>query len=942
MKKIAFLIALSFWISTFSFGQTNDQKHIDKGDFAKAEKNLLKDLEKEPKDVAAHYTMALLHINRGYQKYNAPKAYEYISSAISYYANLTDEKEIKDLIKIPLNQEYFDAVTTTICREALKDANDLNTVEGFDKFLDYYKRSSPEFKKEAIENRNLAAFKIASSENTVASYQKFITTYPTAQQLPLATAKRNALAFSLAKGVDSIKEYEKFITTYPAAAEVEEAWSRIHGLAFGVAKKENSSKAYKAFMDKYPKSKQFAESKNLYQERQFLENTTVGNWESYRGFIENFASNPWIENAKDSIFLYGEQTQDLTALKYVAKKYTGGKKKTALVYLHNLATSDGEKITLDAFYKEFDDPSLQEIKAIDYALADLGDNLNLTSSYSLDQEYNYDSYIRQAAPREKAFVALQRMISLDVNKKNWQGAITRVNAYKPFFGEKNKKIDDLIAILTTKWDPTIKIQAFGPEINTREGGEYSPVISADERYIYFCGRNRPDGNGKEDIYFARLKTRAQAQIVTDLSDPSLNDAPESVSTDGTSLMIFQNGNLFTSEKTAYGWQSPEELPNSINSGSWQADAMVSSDGNALIFSSKREGNLDYYLENRPDDYHGEANYSSDIYVSLKNEWGQWGEPINLGKTINTIYTDRSPFLHPDMKTLYFSSSGHGGLGELDVFKSTRLDESCWDCWSEPVHMGKEINTPGTDWGYKISTDGDKAYFSKNRDDSNNDDLFWLNLPKHLRPDYVATISGSLLDKNNKPVAAEIRWEDLQTGKSVGQSKSDPTDGSFYIVLPLGKIYGYYVDKDGYFPISNNIDLKSNAKPIAIDSNIDLVTFQQMIDEGITVPINNLFFDTGKFTVLSNSIPELKRIAKIIQANNLKVVIEGHTDNVGEDAANLTLSEQRANAVKEFLIKEGCSPSQLNTKGFGKMKPVAPNDTEKGRAKNRRVEIKLTN
>lgn len=941
MIKIALLVALCFGVSTFSLAQTNDQKHIDKGDFAKAEKNLTKDLEKNPTDIAALYTMALLHIHRGYPNYNAPKAYEYISNAINYYANLTDEKELKDLIKIPLNQAYFDSVTTTICKEALTDATTINTVESYTEFLEYYKRSPQEYTLEAVKNRDIAAFKIATSLNTVASYQEFINTYPNAKQVQLATSSRNALAFNLSKEVNTIKEYERFISTYPAATEVEEAWSRIHGLAFAVAKKENSSKAYKAFMDKYPKSKQFADSKNLYQERQFLENTTVGDWESYRGFIENYKSNPWIENAKDSIFLYGEQTQDLTALKYVAKKYTGGKKKTALVYLHDLLTVDGEKITLDEFYSEFDDPSLKEIKVSDYEVAELGDNLDLHYSFSEEKASQYDSYIRQAAPKEKAFVALQRLISVDMNKKNWQGALTKVNVYKPFFGEKNKKIDDLISILAAKWDPTIKIQAFGPEINTKEGGEYLPVISADERYIYFCGRNRQDGNSLEDIYFARLKVRSKAQILTDLSDFSSNDAPVSISTDGTSLMMFRNGKLLVSEKSEYGWDNPSELPPGINAGSWQADALVSSDGNALLFSSVREENLDYYWKDNPENYHGDNNYPSDIYVSLKNEWGQWGEPINLGKTINTIYSDRSPFLHPDMKTLYFSSSGHGGLGELDVFKSTRLDESCWDCWSEPVNMGKEINTPGNDWGYKISTDGDKAYFAK-EDNQNTNDLFWLNLPKHLRPDYVATISGSLVDRNNQPVSAEIRWEDLQTGKSVGQSKSDPTDGSFFIVLPLGKIYGYFVDKEGYFPISNNIDLKNNSNPIAIDSKIDLVTFQQMIDDGITVPINNLFFDTGKFTILSNSIPELKRIAKIIQANNLKVIIEGHTDNVGEDAANLTLSEQRANAVKEFLIKEGCNSSQLSTKGFGKTKPVAPNDTEKGRAKNRRVELKLTN
>lgn len=941
MKKIALLVAFSFSLSTFSLAQTKDQKHIDKGDFEKAEKNLTKDLEKNPTDIAAHYTMALLHINRGYPNYNAPKAYEYISNAISYYSNLTDEKEIKDLIKIPLNQDFFEAVSNTICKEALEDANKLNTVEGFDYFLDYYKRSSQGFKDEAIANRNSAAFKIASTLNTVSSYQNFISTYPNAQQVKLATANRNALAFGLAKETNTIKEYEKFISTYPAATEVEEAWTRIHTLAFAMAQKENSSKSYKAFMDKYPKSKQFTDSKKLYQERQFLENTTVGDWESYRGFIENFDSNPWIENAKDSIFRYGEQTQDLTALKYVAKKYSGGKKKTALVYLHDLITVDGEKITLDKFYEEFDDPSLEEVKNRDYALAELGDGLELQLNYTLEKEYDYDRYIRQAAPKERAFVALQRMISLDINKKNWVGALTKVNAYKPFFGEKNKKIDELISILTAKWDPTIRIQAFGPEVNTKEGGEYSPVISADEKFIYFCGRNRPDGNSSEDIYFARLKTRSSAQILTDLSDDSSNDAPQSISTDGTSLIFFRNGDLLLSEKSEYGWGNTNEFPERINAGTWQSDAMVTSDGNALLFSTIREENFDYYGSNRPTNYHGDNVFAADIYVSLKNERGEWGEPINLGKTINTIYGDREPFLHPDMKTLYFSSSGHGGIGQLDVFKSTRLDDSCWDCWSEPVNMGKEINTPGNDSGYKISTDGDKAYFAKTNPNEDYD-LFWLNLPKHLRPDYVATISGSLLDRNNQPVSAEIRWEDLQTGKSVGQSKSDPTDGSFFIVLPLGKIYGYYVDKDGYFPISNNIDLKNNSTPIAIDSNIDLVTFQQMIDDGITVPINNLFFDTGKFTVLSNSIPELKRIAKIIQVNNLKVVIEGHTDNVGEDAANLTLSEQRANAVKEFLIKEGCNPNQLTTKGFGKTKPVAPNDTEKGRSKNRRVELKLTN
>ena len=319
---------------------------------------------------------------------------------------------------------------------------------------------------------------------------------------------------------------------------------------------------------------------------------------------------------------------------------------------------------------------------------------------------------------------------------------------------------------------------------------------------------------------------------------------------------------------------------------------------------------------------------------------QWTEPESLGYQINTPYAERTPFLHPDMKTLYFSSDGHGGIGKLDVFKSTRLADSCWNCWSKPINLGKEINTEESDWGYKISTDGEKAYFSKKKSAKENEDIYWLNLPPHLRPDFVATVSGKLLDINNKPVAAEIKWEDLQTGKSVGQSKSDPSDGSFFIVLPLGKIYGYYINKDEYFPISNNLDLRNNNKPIEIVSDIKLVAFKQMIEEGTAVSINNLFFNFGKYDLLPYSIPELKRVAKIINNNNLKVEINGHTDNIGDDKNNQVLSEKRAGAVKDFLITEGCSASLLTIVGFGKTQPIASNDNENGRAKNRRVELKF--
>ncbi len=1131
MIKYLTAIILLLAASNLVFGQTHYLNLIEKEKYSKAEKKINKGLLKTPDDIVLNYTMSTLLVKRKFKKYNCEKAYEYLTKTKTLYLKITYESEIVKLNKSSVNKKSIDDLTDTICRTALEDAIILNTVDGYQRYLDFYLLAAWRLSEKAVDKRNIVAYAIASKLNTVESYQYFITKYPSAAQLFDAKRKRNALAFAKAKDIDNIISYEIFISEYPEAIEKKQAVERIHELAFAEATKKNTAKAYKGFIDKYPQSKQYAPAYKLFEEKQFFENTITGNWESYKLFIENYSNNSWIGIARDSIYSISKVTENANALKYCVGVFTGNRRDEALLLYHNIYTNDGETATLDLFYNEYDDHILDAIKTTDYEIAEQGNQLQLHLPYNLANYSEFDNYIRLAAPREKAFVALQRMIAQDINQKKWQNAINKIKVYNTFFGERNKKLIDLIKVLEKKWDNSIKIQALGPEINTKSGGEYMPVISGDDKLLYFCGLNRQNNIGGEDIFVSAKKNNswAAAKILSDISSINSNDAPLSVSTDGNTLLLFKSGKIYYAEKDYSGWLDAVEFSNTINSGMWQADAMLTSDGKGLIFSSTRDGGLNLYKDNIK--YHGDNLYPSDIYISLLDNNNNFSEPISLGPIINTTYCDRMPFLHPDMKTLYFSSDGHGGMGKMDVFKSTRIADTCWDCWSEPINLGIEINTTESDAGYKISTEGDKAYFSyekkaylessilflldvsgsmdgakldalknaansvcqfaidnnsevailafgndcngpivniypftkdisylsefvenlvvtggtpmyeayyyacdymkrnssiksKNKvitlmtdgdangcttlkavlnainnnrslyktqtiafdvtensraytdlqiissiskgkfyyatgaddlgskfesanDDifnisssGNNKDIYWLNLPPHLRPDFVATVSGKLLDINNKPVAAEIKWEDLQTGKSVGQSKSDPSDGSFFIVLPLGKIYGYYINKDEYFPISNNLDLRNNNKPIEIVSDIKLVAFKQMIEEGTAVSINNLFFNFGKYDLLPYSIPELKRVAKIINNNNLKVEINGHTDNIGDDKNNQVLSEKRAGAVKDFLITEGCSASLLTIVGFGKTQPIASNDNENGRAKNRRVELKF--
>jgi len=321
----------------------------------------------------------------------------------------------------------------------------------------------------------------------------------------------------------------------------------------------------------------------------------------------------------------------------------------------------------------------------------------------------------------------------------------------------------------------------------------------------------------------------------------------------------------------------------------------------------------------------------------------WGDPINLGPVINTPYAETSHFIHPDGKTLYFSSDAHYGFGGLDVFKATRLSDTSWTEWSEPINLGKEINNDDDDWGYMVDISGDSAFFAaKNREGGYGSwDIYSITLPQQTRPDTVVTITGKVTDETGKFLAADIKWEDLTTGKNVGQLKTDPRDGSYFIALPSGKNYGYYAEAAGYYSVSDNIDLRNKSGSQRITKDIVLISIKEIKKTGKTVQINNLFFDFDKHYLKSESYPELKRLANILKQNpDLHVEILGYTDNIGTPFYNRWLSEQRAKVVVNYLVSIGCKTSELSATGYGESQPIASNDTEEGRQKNRRIEFRI--
>ncbi len=466
--------------------------------------------------------------------------------------------------------------------------------------------------------------------------------------------------------------------------------------------------------------------------------------------------------------------------------------------------------------------------------------------------------------------------------------------------------------------------------------EVFPVISPDGKLLFIDRKANPYNFGNNDnIWFSTLQPDGEWGPVQNIG-PQLNNGNSayvaSVTPDGNTLLIggsyYDEVNfrvdfgLWTVNLESYGWGKPQRvrIDNFYNRARF-LEFCLAADGKTILLTMQR------------DDTRGER----DIYVSFLKPDGTWSAPKDLGAEINTLDEEATPFLASDGKTLYFSSNGYSGYGLNDMYVSRRLDDS-WIHWSEPQNLGPDINTTDWDAYYTVPASGDYGYFVSNKSSYGGEDIFRVKLPESLRPAAVVLVSGKVLDKKTgKPLAAQIRYELLPSGKEIGLARSNPTTGEYKITLPAGANYGFRADTKGYIAVNENLDLTKQKTYGEVNKDLELVP----IEVGQTIRLNNIFFDFSKSELKEESFSELDRLVDLIKASpEMEVEISGHTDNVGSDAQNKLLSETRAKAVKAYFVEKGIDTKRLKTVGYGRTKPLASNDTEEGRQQNRRVEFTI--
>lgn len=377
-----------------------------------------------------------------------------------------------------------------------------------------------------------------------------------------------------------------------------------------------------------------------------------------------------------------------------------------------------------------------------------------------------------------------------LSSENNQASVCYATVY-PFTTFLRVMAAQLLVLIFCSFTPqdSIAPQPLPHTVNTSIGEEYGPTLTIDDNTLYFVGLNRGETNVTEDLFVARRDRKtgewSAAQTVPGLCSPYRNEAPTSVSGDGRTMLVFVEGRMCFSVRGPQGWLEPRPLPRHLQLGNWQADAMITADGSALLFAAN------YPVEN-------EEKASLNIFVSERTESG-WGTPYSIGPLINTAGMERSPFLHPDMKTLYFSSDREGTLGDLDVWVTRRLADTCWNCWSEPENLGPTINTAGRDCWYKISTDGQTAYYAQKSGSQH--DIFCVALPQDKRPEPI-----TVLAKNEAVAINNLLFE---TGSDVIVSSSLP---ELKRIATFVQTYGYSVRLAGH---TDNIGKPEDNKDLSL-------------------------------------------------------------------------------------------------------------------------------
>ncbi len=459
--------------------------------------------------------------------------------------------------------------------------------------------------------------------------------------------------------------------------------------------------------------------------------------------------------------------------------------------------------------------------------------------------------------------------------------------------------------------------------------DYGPTLSDDDNLLIFTSKRNItpglDSRTNEDLFFSKKFADFWdwAQPFEELNT-IYNEGSATLSKTGKSLYFarcdapdtYGDCDLFVAELQADStWGNVHNLGPQVNSNAWDSHPSLSLSEDTLYFASDRLGGFGL----------------SDIYYTFKNEKGEWEKARNLGPIINTRNADVSPFYHHLFNVLYFSSSGHNlNFGGFDIYKSYKQNDGLW---GEPQNIGPLTNGPGSEFYFTIDKKSSNLYYARSTENNiSNLDLYSFPLPMEAQPLAVTKLTGILTnEETGLPYYGIVSIIDLENGIEVAPQFLRP-DGTFEFHLINNANYLIVIQGDEFFRIEELFRLEGDTTFIKETEPIHTkIKFQSIV------------FKNGESNLLPDMYRDLDKLANfMVDHPDFNLKISGHTDSDGREEFNLRLSQERADAIKEYVVFFGfVEPNRIEAIGYGSSQPIVKEISVEDKQLNRRVEFELT-
>ena len=860
---------------------------------------------KQPDDVATLFSLAQFYFDNSHPMRNLPMAMKYIQSAETCHVKLINEDKDGELARLvrsgitlgsirQLKQGIIDAAYNTI-----ETRTDMTAVE-LDTYMDAFGIDMSLVR--LLRQRRISqVYDEDLRKGTAESYYHFIDIYPGTKEAEQMEARLAKLAPSLYEGMTDETAIDAVAARYPLSPSVLRAAERQKSRqAYAMASKRNDVEAYSAFLKRFPTSDESEQARDRLDKLLEVTYAKCKTAMDYAQFAYTYPDIPLADKALDRMNSLLAQQRDVASAKFYLQHFKFDTRYSDIFRrYYSWHSYEGNGGAIRRFGQEHPDFSYERAVELDLDMADKVDRINFMSDFMEVELPRYSNYVRQLMGKGIAFVPLQRMIQLQVASRNYQAALERIRKFDICFDNaSNKEYKELQRLLASP--------ATGKRVSKEFSATYhilNPCVNEVDGRLYFT---RASGSGRRICYAVKEGGKWVPGGEALFTSPTENDGLSIFGfyAGGTRMLLGSEGNVMMAERDGSAWRVTDIPPYPVNTDYVETDAYMLPDGSGLLLASDRPNGFNVNVSGSY--YHGDTALATDLYyIPYVN--GSWGAAINLGPVLNTPYSERTPILSRNLKTLYFVSDGRGGLGYGDIYMSTRTSATDWTAWSEPQNVGKDINTGFSELGVTFSPDEKSLFFASNQDMGR---YSAYSVPtshdaSNSYEAYTLDVLGMETALLRVSVADMMQQVVTQVVDCSGESNS--------VIFNVQKDRNYAVmgDAGTYFVPAVVVDPKSNNR-----QRLKGYTFPVLVAMDKPVPLYAVDFDPSTSALTPVAELQLRQLARFLDLNP-EAIVEFSIDVAGADQALCyNLSLERGGLIRNFLNYCGVDSSKIIISAYG--------------------------